>query len=1720
MKRIYMLIMTILCSIGIAVAISYAWFLNDENVDPIAQGRSGSAYFAYGDGGITKPYGINQPRHLYNLAWLVYLFPETYANLKYEIDPSLSETLNMNGWVLPPIGTDANPFTGYFNGNGKTIENLTTSNNVNNMNTKPNDLSSYINNSGILSNCENIGLFGSIGKASQNETATKIYNFYLEDTIIETAQSPTCIGIVAGYVDAKIENVGVINSGIDLGDDSHTLLNGRSNLSDYTVVGYATEDYTTSIGDKHTILYNPTTNFTHFNFIGMGNGNGFGGSIDMQKLYNRIKSANPKTTTVSEYVVQELQYKGFEENEKTVRYAKTSHSERAYKDFEDERGTYLKNTDVDDLYQAITSLYKDVLTVTKTNSTVSGFTINNHDDIYCNLKSEYVTNTITFSVSISNATPATGNTVWVEESNSTGVNLFTYNEDDGHKYYLIANNDLSVSASYQDSCIWHWDSLNNCYYTIINSTEYYLKYFKDSWTVKPLYIIGDGQGTYLVNNNNTIDKTTNILKATPFMFSNYGQNPGGTIMLNNGYYLRNNNGVLQISSNSTIWSNDGYGIYNDGYYLQYNGSTWVVSRPLDFYISYNDGTNDNYLSFDYNGGNPRLINSTTAINTWKFETNNGTPSGTISYYCSDNSRTYYLINNNGSLEIDYLDDTEWSNGSNGIYDGNYYIQFNKDDSNKWVLSTRGFYITFEEGSTIHYLSLSGSTIVDVTNEANATLWKATNWSNDGLPSGTISTYSNTNYYLYYNSLLQVSSSSSTTWSNDGEKFAYQNSYIQFYKGKWICGRVYYISNGTNYLSTTNGTSLVATENKTTEWIVTNNNNTTTPSGYIYTLYNNTLKFINYSNYSIRLGSQNTSWSNDGTGLYNGTFYLQLGTKISYNGHYLNRNGTSNVSESTNESTATTWYFDTSNRIFTRNNNSTYYLYLKQSGYWNYTYSVGITNSSNSSLLWIKNGNSIELQNNDGIYLIYEDGRWYYGRMDSITFSCEIFNSLTNITNANSKAKTISSKLAVNNQISLSEMIITTNKGTSSINVYTRDIVEQPSLFTCIPINANETTPYSVEANNTGYIMSGGHEPSETNADIRVSQFTQVDNIGAGIAGSFKNSDHTWINNKIYTIGTNGLGVIADSGTPSGTSYSKSLYENYETSRSTLRTTLTSSGSYVYGLHFMDCKISMNHLVVADNIKLATSENVLHNYEMPEDCIDFNLKTKGYITVYSGYYFQGTGGTNNAFFSLHEIIRDPSTKKITQIRHILNIYRKIDDNTYIYKYIADDPNSNGIYEEGYYYFDSETNTRVTVQESTLFSGNTLKSGYELKFDKEWVEHPYTFGGSYNTISSFYDQYKTNVFYFEIPVNKGEYAIGSVDGGVGTYLMYLDIGANAAYVDRTEITQVTQNVTYTFKYVNGIQVLSSNTEVTVSNINAANSVDVIAKQDSTGKIVLKKTNSSTIQIENDLQDGNAISKTASYKGTVITTFNGDLSEVPKAIVTTKVLKIIDYNNGEGRIYRTTITKVGTADAEALVHKIDKSDLATNLNLYDTTVNPVPDGNEYGLLRRGTSSDIGKEGYGIVTDAETLINNATFRAYPSDLTNNYYDSITTDNENKLLEYHCWITPNSETNLNAVSESILLTVGVVSDERKINGHSINAGTNKYTDGDYVLQHVYRMTGDTITISSTQLSSIIDNNVKVLVYAPTLVEATGDANPNYTFTINGTVISAVTDTVNVTSAS
>ena len=92
--------------------------------------------------------------------------------------------------------------------------------------------------------------------------------------------------------------------------------------------------------------------------------------------------------------------------------------------------------------------------------------------------------------------------------------------------------------------------------------------------------------------------------------------------------------------------------------------------------------------------------------------------------------------------------------------------------------------------------------------------------------------------------------------------------------------------------------------------------------------------------------------------------------------------------------------------------------------------------------------------------------------------------------------------------------------------------------------------------------------------------------------------------------------------------------------------------------------------------------------------------------------------------------------ITDIKEISKIYSSGGDYVYLYK-------------------DGTTSSDVTA--------DTLTDD-KLKFDCEWITNPG---------NKLIDD---TLYYFAIPVNKGEYALGARSDLVGAYLFYLDIGAN--------------------------------------------------------------------------------------------------------------------------------------------------------------------------------------------------------------------------------------------------------------------------------------------------------------------------------------------------------
>ena len=302
-----------------AAASTIAWLSTELSIDlnEDVSGESNGAYFASGTGESNDPFIINSPVHLYNLAWLQYLgyFNNNTIGAEsgptyFAIDPSLNAPLDMTGWILPPIGTTLNPFVGVFNGNGKTIANLTT---INSSSVADYPKKPYpVRQANVVNNVNVLGLFGVVGQCNLTGTgvtpiypaagyaANAISNVYIDNEHVVNYQSSTLAGVAAGYVNAPISNIGILTSdsanqsSIDLTqtNSAPTVYGGKTNISDFTSIGFCEEDYKTKALDECVEIYNPTFSQATAGFIAeqAGDVDGWGGSIGMDELCSRLNT--------------------------------------------------------------------------------------------------------------------------------------------------------------------------------------------------------------------------------------------------------------------------------------------------------------------------------------------------------------------------------------------------------------------------------------------------------------------------------------------------------------------------------------------------------------------------------------------------------------------------------------------------------------------------------------------------------------------------------------------------------------------------------------------------------------------------------------------------------------------------------------------------------------------------------------------------------------------------------------------------------------------------------------------------------------------------------------------------------------------------------------------------------------------------------------------------------------------------------------------------------------------------------------------------------------------------------------------------------------------------------------------------------------------------------------------------------------------------------------
>lgn len=179
-------------------------------------------------------------------------------------------------------------------------------------------------------------------------------------------------------------------------------------------------------------------------------------------------------------------------------------------------------------------------------------------------------------------------------------------------------------------------------------------------------------------------------------------------------------------------------------------------------------------------------------------------------------------------------------------------------------------------------------------------------------------------------------------------------------------------------------------------------------------------------------------------------------------------------------------------------------------------------------------------------------------------------------------------------------------------------------------------------------------------------------------------------------------------------------------------TAAESSNRMHGIHFESVEVSAsNKLSVSSGIKI-NGNSYTTSYDLLKGSINFNLANGGFINFFAGTYYTQTKNFN--FFSLYKVNRTGGT--INSIQRIKKIYN---------------------------------NTAAGDDYVYLYDDNTYSSGTAgtLIFD---VEKALEADAKVNNA----------LYYFEVPVNAGEYAMGMVPGKsssyCGAYLTYLDISVN--------------------------------------------------------------------------------------------------------------------------------------------------------------------------------------------------------------------------------------------------------------------------------------------------------------------------------------------------------
>ncbi len=1417
-------------------------------------------YFHTGSGTEEDPFVITRPVHYYNLVQLfqrtsgfavdgdaskVY-----YFQLGYELDNTseglefynydddgnqintsgnkYSKELNLEFYngsnALLPIGTSDIPFNDVFNGSGLTVKNLhvKATETVGDVTFGTADIGifGYVTEEASISNVYYSNFDIDLTGTDPTRTVSG-HNSDVHDSDNNHTADLVYVGYIAGHVNlaTTISNVYINNCKI---------IGGNAAKSSFGYFGCVE-----STGDVDV----PTLGELIANLHTSGEGAGFGGSIKMKDILERlvaIASTNVSSTITTYGNIETIT---IDERKNTQVYNTVSTKNITYIDtsqYNRDDYRYYKHSDYDGQYYFIDSLsgdhrYEGLFGTNSLNKkSIITFTYKDND-----LDAWYIKNGDTY-LSASNLALASANAEdqaakWVYEENSDGTYylccyLETYTNDTTVKYYLNRSGNYGLTISNSASTKWNLtnvdsgDSFTSKLYTVVNGENRYIEYDSNTntWKLVPYlsyYIIKQGDNNYLSNNGSDIINTTTEANAMRLISSTNPLTDNSDISL---YTIIDNekkylicDGELKIANSPTQWhyANNELSItYSKDslldikYILGYDGTKWGVYAVSGKVI--NDG-NDHYMTVQ-NGGVGSSDESSASL--WQFSNSSG---NTAIYTVVDGEIKYLSYSTSKGLYFDD-DSFEWKRSGNIFYftSGNtdYYLGY----SNGWCVQKLDYLVI---GSDNNYLRVTGVNQFESTTQENATHFYSSGLS-ESSSSGTLYCAINGAYYYLINDngALSTSDTTQTTWTYNADGVLKSgNYYIDLIDTTWTIthlangeGYYYLISSGNNYLSANNTTIANETSKASaTKWIFSNDDgnnssgtirNAATTNSYLYG------SASWWGNGTFECGTTQSSWTNNnrvlsvdgGGGWFSSTGYIRFnnnawslntnnGTTLTFERRTINVNISEMVGDIPNvyETDVTRSYsVDVLNKnvnsdeTFTKTSQQEFEKSVKANvngGYDTY-FPIKIADSDEGS--WYDASDPYKVSMKNTGYII-GGARLYDTEPNTSAFQTGFgdirisYFPISNISSSYDDSALTSSKISYNNNyLILNDAKNAVANTTDEENAIFWDFTSTATNTYRISTVIDSVTYYLRYNNGLTITTDQGDSTSWTYVSSNNRFYSRTGNNNRGYYIQYSNGWSTTnnINNPgnatnltvtkggfttIYTVNDNGR-----TQTPANT-------DAFKEAKRQLVETLNGSAS-VYGLHFMNAQISKDYLVTAPKVAVLGRE--FDNYEMPQDSIDFHVIDRGSINFFAGNYFDG----NNTFFSLHKVFRD-GNNKITDIMEIIEVYEKTNANqNYIYKLK-----------------DSSGNYTFTNADGSYTGATSLASGYNSTpiFKTSWITNPGISKGS-------------QLYYFEVPCNAGEYCLGSVTGKTGAYLVYLDIASNGGEAISNVISAEGNSVTKAF------------------------------------------------------------------------------------------------------------------------------------------------------------------------------------------------------------------------------------------------------------------------------------------------------------------------------------